>query len=193
MQTGGEGYIANLKAAFAAVPALAAPLDELAAFAAAAHALGVEPRVVPATQRDFEYYTGPVFRLYAGGAAVGGGGRYDRLVTAGDGSPVRACGVALFIDRIAPLLPDERRRGAPFILVRPAVENAAGFARAAQAATELQRLGLSAGLAAGTEQARWTLTVGVAPPFLLAGRSAGAGLEAASLRDVAATVQGLQP
>jgi histidyl-tRNA synthetase len=189
---GGEGYIANLRAVFAGVPALAAPLDELTTLAAAARTLEIEPHVVPAAQRDFEYYTGPVFRLLAGGQVLGSGGRYDRLVTSSDGNAVAACGFALAIDRIAPLLREERESAPGFVRVRPADESGAGYAQAARAAAALQSLGVAAGLTPGGPAARWTLTVGDAPPYRLAGRSAGSGIETASLEDVAATVRGLQ-
>jgi len=50
--------------------------------------------------RGFDYYTGPVFEITAGGLAIGGGGRYDRLIEAYGGKPTPAVGISLGISRI---------------------------------------------------------------------------------------------
>jgi len=52
--------------------------------------------------RGLEYYTGMVFEIFAPGLdiALGGGGRYDRLVELFGGEPTPAVGVAHGIDRI---------------------------------------------------------------------------------------------
>lgn len=190
---GTEGYLANLRAAFASVPALAAPLDEVATLAAAARGFGIVPRIAVAPQRDFEYYTGPVFRLSLGETVVASGGRYDRLVLSAEGVPVPACGFAIFVDRLLPLLPARDERPPAFVRVRPAEETAEGYALAAEAVAGLQQRGLLAGLAAPENTPRWTLTVGATERYLLSGRTAGAGVGLASLDDVVAMVRGLQP
>lgn len=189
---GGEGYIANLRAAFAAVPEMAGPLDELAFVARAASAAGLTPLVQVAAQRDFEYYTGPVYRISSGSTVLASGGRYDRLVVDADGVHVPACGFALFIDRIALLLPAPAQPEADFVRVRPMHDTPQGFAAAAAAAAALQALGVPAGLLAGNGQPRWTLSVAdEGGGYRLAGRSGGDGIEAASLDAVAATVTGV--
>jgi len=52
--------------------------------------------------RGLEYYTGMIFEVYVPGMdiALGGGGRYDRLIELFGGEPTPAAGVALGIDRI---------------------------------------------------------------------------------------------
>jgi histidyl-tRNA synthetase len=52
--------------------------------------------------RGLEYYTGMVFEIYVSGLdiALGGGGRYDKLVELFGGEPTPAVGVAHGIDRI---------------------------------------------------------------------------------------------
>ena len=52
--------------------------------------------------RGLEYYTGMVFEVYAPemDIALGGGGRYDKLIEMFGGEPTRAVGVAHGIDRI---------------------------------------------------------------------------------------------
>jgi histidyl-tRNA synthetase len=53
--------------------------------------------------RGLEYYTGMVFEIFASGMdiAVGGGGRYDRLIELFSGGQVPAVGVAPGIDRLS--------------------------------------------------------------------------------------------
>ncbi|MGE5574923.1 MAG: histidine--tRNA ligase, partial [Ignavibacteria bacterium] len=62
------------------------------------------PMVVePAFARGLEYYTGMIFEVYIPGLdiALGGGGRYDRLIETFGGEPTPAIGCAHGIDRIA--------------------------------------------------------------------------------------------
>ena len=89
------GYVANLRAAMpAAVPGADGPIDDLAGAAAALDAVGVPYRILSATARNFEYYTGITFRFLAGGRTVLSGGRYDRLAETLGGRPAPACGWA---------------------------------------------------------------------------------------------------
>jgi histidyl-tRNA synthetase len=59
--------------------------------------------VDPAFARGLEYYTGMIFELYVPqlDIALGGGGRYDRLIEAFGGEPTPAVGMATGIDRVA--------------------------------------------------------------------------------------------
>ena len=59
-------------------------------------------RVEAGFARGLEYYTGMIFEVYVPGMdiALGGGGRYDRLIELFGGGPTPASGVALGIDRI---------------------------------------------------------------------------------------------
>ena len=59
--------------------------------------------VEPTFSRGLEYYTGMIFEVYIPelDIALGGGGRYDRLVEAFGGEPTPATGVAHGLDRIA--------------------------------------------------------------------------------------------
>ena len=65
---------------------------------------GCEIKTVdPAFARGLEYYTGIIFEVYIPelDIALGGGGRYDRLVEVFGGEPTPAVGVAHGLDRIA--------------------------------------------------------------------------------------------
>jgi histidyl-tRNA synthetase len=59
--------------------------------------------VEPAFARGLEYYTGMIFEIYILGLeiALGGGGRYDKLIEAFGGEPTPAVGCAHGIDRVA--------------------------------------------------------------------------------------------
>jgi len=84
--------------------------------------------------RGLEYYTGLVFEVYVPSLdiALGGGGRYDRLIELFGGDPTPAVGVAHGLDRImlalqgqkAPLKIEKEKR----ILVIPIQENMKGEA-----------------------------------------------------------------
>jgi len=58
--------------------------------------------VDPAFARGLEYYTGVIFELYVPelNMALGGGGRYDKLIEVFGGEPTPATGMAAGIDRI---------------------------------------------------------------------------------------------
>ena len=59
--------------------------------------------VEPGFARGLEYYTGIIFEIYVPqmDIALGGGGRYDKLIEAFDGEPTPAVGCAHGIDRVA--------------------------------------------------------------------------------------------
>ncbi len=63
----------------------------------------IELTVEAGFARGLEYYTGMIFEAYIPGLdiALGGGGRYDRLIEIFGGEPIPAVGVAQGIDRIA--------------------------------------------------------------------------------------------
>ena len=68
------------------------------------HKSGCQIKTVdPAFARGLEYYTGMIFEIYIPelDIAIGGGGRYDRLIEVFRGEPTPAVGVAHGLDRIA--------------------------------------------------------------------------------------------
>ena len=104
----GEGvaYLDNLRAVILPViPAAARPIDELAAVSEILAGVGLAHAISPVLVRNFEYYTGPVFHIHAGTTKVGGGGRYDALVSLVGGKNTPASGFALEAGALAGLLP----------------------------------------------------------------------------------------
>jgi histidyl-tRNA synthetase len=111
-------------------------------------------RVEPAFARGLEYYTGMIFEVYTPDLdiALGGGGRYDRLIEAFGGEATPATGVAHGLDRIAlalrtqKLAPESRQnRRVAVIPVKDEVKGdalrIAQMLRAAGISTEFEVMG----------------------------------------------------
>jgi histidyl-tRNA synthetase len=153
--TAGPGFIANLRSAFLpVVPGMAGPLDELALVVGAAAASGAAVEVSVTDIHDFEYYTGPVFRVDVDGRTVAGGGRYDDLISGPGGRSLPACGFALHVDRILPLMRSSGLEDGTRVRVVPADTTAEALAAAADLCENLQAGGLVAGLVETDSEAR---------------------------------------
>lgn len=106
----GEGYITNLRGPLvSAIPALAAPFDELEHVVATLEASGVTPRIRAVLARSFEYYSGIVLRIESQGRRVVAGGRYDELIGLVGGKRVPASGFALYVAPIVEMMPATSR------------------------------------------------------------------------------------
>jgi len=87
--------------------------DALSAIAGYAAAFGIEAYMAVdlSLARGLDYYTGPVYEIYAEGfeehGSIAGGGRYDELIQLFGGEPTPATGVSLGIERIVSLLEGE--------------------------------------------------------------------------------------
>ncbi len=108
MEGAGAAFVNNLRSLLAtSIPGVGGPLDELTDVCQMLDAIGIEPAVAPLLVRDFEYYTGPAFQLFAGDTRVGGGGRYDALLSQIGGESVPASGFALDMEPLLALIGDE--------------------------------------------------------------------------------------
>ena len=92
-----QSYVSNYEKAKIAVENLGEVLKLVA------ESTNVNITVEPAFARGLEYYTGMIFEIYIPGLdiALGGGGRYDRLIEAFGGESTPAVGCAHGIDRVA--------------------------------------------------------------------------------------------
>ena len=92
-----QNYVASYQKAKAAVENLAEVLKLVT------ESSNVFLTVEPAFARGLEYYTGMIFEVYIPGLeiALGGGGRYDKIIEAFGGEPTPAVGCAHGIDRVA--------------------------------------------------------------------------------------------
>ncbi|MBZ9861759.1 histidine--tRNA ligase [Mesorhizobium sp. CA12] len=107
--------VESLKAALGHLDACKEGLHELETIAALCTSAGYEPdriRIDPSVVRGLEYYTGPVFEAellaeipndegqIVRFGSVGGGGRYDGLVSRFRGEPVPATGFSIGVSRL---------------------------------------------------------------------------------------------
>ena len=97
------------------LPQLEPALDDFISIVALLEALGYSCQIDLASGRGFEYYTGVIFQLFAGGEKVGGGGRYDALVPLMGGKNIPASGFALYFDHLMNL-------ATPATLTEPAAQ-----------------------------------------------------------------------
>ncbi len=103
----GEGFITNLRGPLvSAIPALAAPFDELESVVAALEEGGDAPRINAVLARSFEYYSGIVIRIESAGQRIVAGGRYDELIGLVGGKRVPASGFALYVAPIVAAMPE---------------------------------------------------------------------------------------
>jgi histidyl-tRNA synthetase len=97
--------------------------------------------------RGLEYYTGMIFESYVPGLdiALGGGGRYDKLIELFGGEPISAVGVAQGIDRIVLALTKQKSPQASVKDKTVAVISVKDEcrAKALQISTDLRKAGLS--------------------------------------------------
>lgn len=192
---GNSGFVSNLRAAFLpAVPGMAGPLDELDLIARAAGSAGVQVEVSVTDVRDFEYYTGPVFKITAGGTVVASGGRYDRLTADADGRALPACGFALHVDPLMEIIESELNSSLGSVQIVPADTSPGALAAALAAAQRLHAGGLDAALVGAVAGHRWRLSVSTGAGearYTLEDVERGSRLEQLSLAGVFDAVQGI--
>lgn len=139
----GSAYIENLRGPLTdGVPGLKAPLDELEAVVTALEGLGVRPRIRPALARSFEYYSGMIVRIEAGGQRIVAGGRYDELLGLVGGKRVPASGFALYVSPLLEMLRAPSHPAAVRIALEAGTEDAASFAVVYEAADRLREAGM---------------------------------------------------
>ena len=124
----GSAYIRNLSGTLGAlVPEVEQPLTNLLSVSAILESLGRNHSVSPLLVRNFEYYTGPVFRIKSDGITLAGGGRYNDLIGLVGGPDVLASGFALEMEAIMSVLPPVGMQP-PRVLVRPGAQGDQGLA-----------------------------------------------------------------
>jgi len=105
------GFVENLRSVFSSsLPAIGPDLDELGRIADLLSGLGFTYQIDFASGRGFEYYTGIIFGFYIKGRRLGGGGRYDELISLVGGKDICASGFALYVDELMALLKDIPRQ-----------------------------------------------------------------------------------
>jgi histidyl-tRNA synthetase len=115
-----SSFLHNIRASFPkASQDFKSSLEDLINVTTLLDNLGCSYKIDIAAIHGFEYYTGICFQFLAADKKIGGGGRYDRLVTLMNGKDIPACGFALYVDPIMKLLSLEKeKKGGPEILVK---------------------------------------------------------------------------
>jgi histidyl-tRNA synthetase len=182
-----SAFVRGLKALLAPDLAGLRPfIDDLVSVAGLLEAMGADYQIDLASVRDFEYYTGSIFQLFKGRDKIGGGGRYDALISLMGGRDTPASGVALYLDRLMGLVKPEALAKAktPGILVRAKAGAAKeGFSLISR----LHQAGYRAEFNLGAQSRAdfgWTLDVqSKAPKFILTDR-AKKKFEARTIKEV---------
>ena len=105
-----------------------------------------EVSIEPAFARGLEYYTGIIFEVFTPELeiALGGGGRYDKLIELFGGEPTPAVGVAHGIDRIMLAMEKQKIKpkvpGKPFVVIIPIEEDLKS--KALEVAIQLRKKGV---------------------------------------------------
>jgi histidyl-tRNA synthetase len=153
--------VEQMKAYLADYPGARAAADNLGEILnLTAQSANLTITVEPAFARGLEYYTGMIFEVYIPqlDIALGGGGRYDRLIEAFGGDSTPAVGCAHGIDRVAIALQEQKTavgtKGAKRVAVVAITENLKGEAlkiaqqlRAACISVEFEVMGRKMGKA----------------------------------------------
>jgi len=170
LQGQSSGFVKNLAAALALdAPELKPQIDDLVFIADTLKSLGQDFQIDIASVRGFEYYTGVIFQLFINDEKVGGGGRYDDLITAMGGKPTSASGFALYVDLLMTLIPASKLNDQPssrVLLKMDADAAKAGFAMAEQ----LREAGCTVKLhlgGKGPAEMEWKLEVHTKAPWLV--------------------------
>ena len=158
-----KGFVAGYEKAKAAADNLGEILNFIA------ESTEVTINVEPAFARGLEYYTGMIFEIYIPqlDIALGGGGRYDRLIEAFGGEPTPAVGCAQGIDRVAIALQEQKA----------VLGGKAGKRVAVTSITETLKQ-------AALKIAQQLRSAGIAVEFEVMGRKMGKALEDADKRKV---------
>lgn len=166
LQGNTPAFLTNLSELFSgAIPEISQPLAELMPVAETLHRLGYSLRLSAALVRDFEYYTGPVFQIWAGDCQVGAGGRYDDLIRLVSGQEVPASGLALKLDVLSSRLAGgEQFDAVKTVIIQPSTAVPLSLTAAFEAAQRLTDTGWRALLQPSVTRgamARWELTIDV--------------------------------
>lgn len=97
-------YLANVQALFGSSDAIRSSIESFRKSLKLLDSLGITYEINFSSGKGFEYYTGVIFHLSVNGSTVGGGGRYDNLISQMGGEPTTAGGFALYFNKIADYL-----------------------------------------------------------------------------------------
>lgn len=175
------GFLRNQQALLCRdIPEIGAPLDDFLKTVNMLDNLEIKYQINIASGAGFEYYTGIIFQFFAGNEKIGGGGRYDDLVSSMGGDDAPASGFALYLDRlmklVTPVLPESKK-----ILVK--TSSGGTFKEVFNAAENLRRAGFIAEIDLDGQKADFILEVR-SKPLLYVLLSKGKKAEAQTINEV---------
>ncbi len=185
-----SGFLKNLKALFNQdLPELEPSLNNFVNVVDLLEEVGIDYQIDITSGRGFEYYTGVMFQLLAGGEHVGGGGRYDALIPLMGGRDIPASGFALYLDRLMNLVKTESlaQTSAQRILIK--AEPGEGVLKEVfSLADYLHEAGYAAEVDLGGQEPanlKWLLNVrGKAPLFVLTDQTSQQKFDAQTTKEV---------
>ena len=181
-----QGDLAELKPAF----------DNFIDVVDTLEAIGVRFQIDMAAGRGFEYYTGLIFQLFAGGQHIGGGGRYDALIPLMGGKDIPASGFALYLDHLMnQIKPDTLASPpGPVILIKARTRPAGILPEAFRLADRLHEAGYTAEVYLGGQEPanlRWKIELpGKAPQFILTDKVNDKKFELKTVWEILALLKG---
>jgi len=191
-----SGFLKDLGSRFnQEFPEIEKPLSSFISIVELLEAVGVSYQIDIASGRGFEYYTGGMFQLFAGGENIGGGGRYDALIPLMGGPDIPASGFALYLDRLMGLVKPGETAGlqAQKILIK-AEPGKILLKEAFDLAGYLHKAGFSAEVQLGAQESpdlKWLLDVREKTPrFTLSDQASQRRHEIQSKEEVLALLKG---
>ena len=188
-----HGFLENVRALLGeALTRFEPSLSNLTSIAELLSAMDCPYQIDIASGRGFEYYTGVMFQLYVSTERVGGGGRYDDLISLVGGPPVPASGFALYVDQLMNLVKMEERP-CHRILVQSQGSDAKGTKSCFEVARSLREAGYLAELDQGRKAVgdyRWVLSVSSEGLFRLTDQTTGKKSELTSAAEILKIMEG---
>jgi histidyl-tRNA synthetase len=185
------GFLRNQQALLCRdIPEIKAPLDDFLKTVAILDNLDIRYQINIASGSGFEYYTGIIFQLYAGKQKVGGGGRYDALVSSMGGGDTPASGFALYLDRLMNLVRPEDipETSKERILIKSSADN---VKEAFSTAEALRRAGYIAEIELDGQKTAWVLEVkGKTPVLTLINKTKAIKQEFKNINDMVKYLEG---
>lgn len=165
-----SGFLKNMRSLFAReLPGLESPFDDFIHAVDRLEEAGCECQVDITSARGFEYYTGLMFQLFAGGEEIGGGGRYDALIPLLGGTDTPASGFALYIDRLMDMVRPkvQVKPGTDAVLLKVGEREVVPAGRIFELAGRLREAGYAAKIDIGGEElgAGWLVEIQGKVPF----------------------------
>jgi histidyl-tRNA synthetase len=186
------GFLKNQRALLQqSVPEIRASLDDFLKTVAILDELGLKYQINIASGAGFEYYTGIIFQFYTGKEKIGGGGRYDALISSMGGGDVPASGFALYLERLMNLMKPETllTKTPQRILIRVLSDGV--IKEAFKAAASLRKAGYIAEIDLDGQKADWVLEVKSKSPLLtLVNKGRAIKTEAQSVDEVLKQLEG---